>query len=120
MSESNTAVLLRANEAVARGDHEGFLQHCTEDTRWTFVGDRVLDGKAAVREWMAQTYREPPVFDVRRTIAQDDFVTALGEITVKDADGKAVRSAYCDTWRLRDGKLAELLAFVVEGASLPE
>lgn len=114
MSDQNKAILTRANAFVAKGDYEQFLSHCTDDTEWTFVGDRTLRGKHAVRQYMMTTYIEPPQFTVTRLIAEDDFVTALGEISIKDGTGKVVRSAYCDVWRFRDGKLAELRAFVVE------
>lgn len=113
MSQSNKATLERANDAVSKGDHEGFLAFCTEDTRWTFVGERTLEGKVAVREYMAETYREPPQFDVERMIAEHDIVAAMGKITLKDETGKATRYSYCDVWRLEHGKLAELHAYVV-------
>jgi ketosteroid isomerase-like protein len=114
MSEKNKAILNQANAAVVRGDHEGFLSHCTEDVEWTFVGDTVLKGKEAVRQYMKATYIEPPRFRVDHLIAEGDFVAALGEIDLKDATGKVVRFAYCDVWRIRDDKLAELKAFVIE------
>lgn len=114
MPDANKAVLSKANEAIVRGDFEGFLAFCTDDTVWTFVGDRTLEGKEAVRQYMAEAYREPPVFRVDRMIAEGDDLTALGEITLKDEDGKATHHAYCDVWRFQDGKLAELRAFVVE------
>ena len=114
MSEKNKAILEGANAAVAIGDFEGFLSHCTEDVEWIFVGEQTLKGKEAVRQYMRKTYIEPPKFVVTHLIAEGDFVTALGDITIKDRNGKAVDSAYCDVWRIRDGKLAELKAFVVE------
>lgn len=114
MSERNKVVLQEANAAIARGDYEGFLASCTDDTEWTFVGNRTLKGKEAVRWWMAATYTEPPQFTVAYMIAEDDFVVALGDITTTDDDGKEVRSSYCDVWRFRDGKMVELRAFVVE------
>lgn len=114
MSKSNKEILTSANAAITKGDFEGFLALCTEDTVWTFEGDRTLRGKAAVRQWMADTYKEPPKFKVQRMIAEDDFVAAIGEITLKDEAGKAVQNSYCDVWRFRDGKMAELHAFVVE------
>lgn len=114
MPDTNKEVLTKANEAITRGDHEGFLAFCTEDTEWTFVGDRTLRGKEAVRQWMAETYREPPTFSVHRMIAEGDFLTALGGITLKDEAGKTAHHSYCDVWRLHDGKLAELHAFVIE------
>lgn len=114
MSEKNKAILKQANAAVVKGDYEGFLSHCTEDVEWTFVGDQTLKGKEAVRRYMNATYIEPPKFVVEILIAEGDFVTSVGEIDIKDGTGKTVHSAYCDVWRIRDGKLAELRAFVVE------
>ena len=113
MSEKNKAVLIQANAAVVKGDIEGFLSHCTDDVEWTFVGEQTLKGKDAVRRYMKETYTEPPQFVVDHLIAEGDFVTALGSITTKNESGKQVDSAYCDVWRVRNGKLAELKAFVI-------
>lgn len=116
MSETHKRVLENANAAIAAGNYEEFLTFCTEDTEWTFVGDRTVSGKEAVRQWMATTYREPPRFKVDRMIAEGDFVAALGEITLKDNERKTARHAYCDVWRFRGGRMAELRAFVIETA----
>jgi uncharacterized protein (TIGR02246 family) len=114
MSEKNKAILKQANAAVVKGDYEGFLSHCTDDVEWTFVGEKTLKGKEAVRRYMNSTYIEPPKFLVAQLIAEGDFVTAIGDIDMRDETGKTAHSAYCDVWRIRDGKLAELRAFVVE------
>ena len=117
MPENHKEILQKANAAILQGDYEGFLVFCTEDTEWTFVGDRTLTGKQAVRDWMAAEYKEPPKFEVHHLVAENDFVAALGEITLKDEAGKATRHAYCDVWRFRDGKMAGLQAFVIEAGS---
>src|SRR6187402_1791364 len=96
---NHTAILEKANAAVTQGDHEGFLAYCTEDTEWTFVGDRTLRGKEAVRQYMAKAYAEPPTFMVERMIAEGEFVTALGTISMKNEDGKMIDYSYCDVWR---------------------
>jgi uncharacterized protein len=114
MSETHKTILEKANDAIAEGDFEGFLNFCTEDTKWTFVGDKTVKGKEAIRQWMANTYKEPPTFRVHRMIAEGDFVTALGEITLKDEEGKSADHAYCDVWRFHEGRMAELHAFVIE------
>lgn len=44
MSDAHKQTLLAANAAIARLDFEGFLAHCTDDTTWTFVGERTLHG----------------------------------------------------------------------------
>lgn len=122
MSEANKRVLQEANAAVSAGDNEGFLAHCVDDIVWSTVGGETLRGKEAVRAWMAKEYVRPPVFEVRELIADAGHVVALGDIESHDEAGKPVRNAYCDVWRLRDGKLAELRAFVIptsEPASEP-
>ncbi|MBG8555446.1 nuclear transport factor 2 family protein [Hymenobacter guriensis] len=110
----NKTILEKANAAITAGNYEGFLAHCTDDTQWTFVGEQTLRGKEAVRTWMATAYEQPPVFLVKHLIAEADFVTALGTITLPDESGKATDYAYCDVWRFRDGKMAELTAFVIK------
>jgi len=114
MITNNKAILKKANAAITQGDNEGFLSSCTEDTNWNFVGDRILKGKEAVREWMKTAYAEPPKFIVEDLIAEGDFVTAIGKINMKDENGKPTEFSYCDVWRFRDGKMAELRAFVIK------
>lgn len=114
MSEKNKAILEEANAAIAEGNTEEFLSFCADDTEWTYVGDKTLKGKEAVRQYMATAYLEPPKFTVAYLIAEGDFVTALGDITMKDEDGKAAHYSYCDIWRFCGGKMVELRAFVIK------
>ena len=112
MSQANKTTLKIANGSISKGDHEGFLEHCTEDTHWHFVGDKTLHGKQAVREWMASEYKEPPNFKVEHLIAEGDFVVAIGTIKLKEEDYN-----YCDVWQFRDGKMAALKAFVTKDSN---
>jgi uncharacterized protein len=114
MSENNKAILEAANAAIAEGNNEGFLSFCADDMEWTFVGDKTLKGKEGVRQWMTTTYIEPPKFRVAHLIAEGDFVTALGDITMKDEEGKAAHYSYCDIWRFRGDKIVELRAFIIK------
>ena len=114
MIEHNKNILEQANDAITKGDYEGFLSYCTEDTKWVFVGDEILKGKEAVREYMKKAYQEPPKFMVEHLIGDGDFVTAIGKIKMRDKDQKEIEYAYCDVWRFKDGKMDELKAFVIE------
>lgn len=111
---NNTTILHKANEYVSKGDYESFLAYCTSDTKWVFVGERILNGKEEVRAYMKEFYIEPPVFDVELAIEDGDFVTVTGSISLKNKTGKYEHFNYCDIWRFEDGKIAELKAFVVE------
>ena len=120
MSEQNKATLEKANRAITQGDYDGFLSYCTDDTKWTFVSEKTLKGKAAVRKWMSSSYQEPPIFTVTELIAEGDLVTALGNMIMKNKNGKSEEYAYCDVWRFRDGKMAELKAFVIKIQAEPK
>jgi len=93
---------------------EGFSSYCTTDKVWNFIGDQVLNRKNAVRKYMAKVKTEPPKFRVESLVAEGDFVVAIDQINLKNAEGVPVDYSYCDVWLLRDGKLHELKAFVVE------
>ncbi|MBW7674326.1 nuclear transport factor 2 family protein [Chryseobacterium chendengshani] len=111
---NNKTILEKANAAVSEGDHETFLSYCTDNTKWTFVGDRVISGKEKIRQYMADAYKKPPKFDVDYIIAEADYVTAVGTISLFEDDNQWVDYYYCDVWRFENGKMAELRAFVIE------
>jgi len=113
MSANNRAIIDKANEAFARNDVEGLLALCSDDFSWTMVGSEPAVGKAAVREWMAKAPPEMPRFTIDTVIADGDFVTCVGDMTMPEK-GNDVPYAYCDVWRLEGGKIVELKAFVIK------
>ena len=117
MSANNKAIVEKVNASFAEGGLEGFLSFCADDVVWTIVGDRTVKGKTAIREWMASVDMEPPKFSVEKIISEGDFVTAHGGMTMKDKDGKTGSYEYCDIYRFRNGKIAELRSFVVKTAA---
>ncbi|MBC7866371.1 MAG: hypothetical protein H7X88_02445 [Gloeobacteraceae cyanobacterium ES-bin-316] len=46
-------------------------------------------------------------------IAEGQFLTVFGDITLKYEDGKAIYQSYCDVWRFYSSKIAEIKAFVI-------
>ena len=113
MSASNRAIVESVNDSFAKGEIEGFLLACTDDVTWTMVGHKTTQGKDAIREWLTSMDCEPPTFTVDNLIAEGDLVVAHGDMTMKEKDGKTAPYAYCDIYRFRDGKIAELSSFVV-------
>lgn len=110
----NKSILLTANALISQGNYEGFLDYCTNDTQWNFIGEQILSGKEAVRNYMKNAYKEPPQFELETTISEQDYVTAIGKITMKDENGKPTDYSYCDVWQFRNGKMASLRAFVIK------
>lgn len=108
------ATLLEANDYIISGDNEMFLSLCTEDVVWEFVGEQVLRGKQAVRDYIATAYATPPEFFVDDLISESNHVVAIGRITLKNGDGNKIHAEYCDVWKFRENKMAALKAFVSE------
>ncbi len=113
MLSTHKQVVEAANDAFATNSIEGFLSQCTDDVTWTMVGDRTVVGKDAVRQWLKSMNTEAPNFTVDHVIAEGDYVTQQGEMTMKEG-GKAVPYAFCDVYRFRGDKIAELKAFVIK------
>ncbi|WP_207534700.1 nuclear transport factor 2 family protein [Desertivirga arenae] len=110
---TNREILEEANEAFSKGNYEEFLSYCTEDTTWTYVGDRTLVGKDKVREYLAAAYEESN-FKIEKYIEEGENLVAMGWIKLKDNEGKMISYSVCDVWKFRDGKMAELKAFVIK------
>lgn len=114
MAEHKKQTLLKANAAVSQGNHEGFLSFCTDDIKWEFVGDQVIEGKDPIRQYMADAYLTPPVFNIETIISEGDILTVVGKISLTDATGKTTDYQYCDVWTFKNGLMAELKAFVIK------
>jgi ketosteroid isomerase-like protein len=113
-AEKNKVILEKGNAAIAEGNTEEFLACCANDMEWTFVDNKTLKGKEAVRQWMATTYQKPPKFVVANLIAEGEFLTALCDMTMKDEDGNTANYSYCDVWRFRVGKIIKSKVFVIK------
>jgi len=114
MSAKNKEIVEKVNASFAEGGVEGFLSFCADDVTWTMIGNKTTKGKQAIREWMASMDMEPPAFTVENVIAEGDFVTAYGDMTMKEKDGKIVPYSFCDIYRFRNGKIAEMNSFVIK------
>ena len=112
MSAANKTLVEKANKTFETNDIEGLLSYCTDDFEWTMVGTKPIRGKSAIREAMGEGPSEPPAFDVKTMVAEGDDVICVGDMTM-NVDGKVTPYAYCDVWRLRDGKIASLKAFLI-------
>lgn len=113
MSAKNKAVIEKVNEAFTRNDVEGLLAYCADDFKWTMVGDEPLQGKDDIRKFMRSGPPDPPAFSVDIVVADGDFVTCTGEMTMNE-NGQVVPYSYCDVWRFDGDRIAELKAFVIK------
>jgi len=117
MANEILSVVEKVNAAFAAGDVEAFLTQCADDVVFTMVGHQRVEGKAAIRKWMANSPSEPPKFSVQSVIATQDRVVCYGDMTMTEADGTGSYE-YCDVYRIENGKVKELRAYVIKIGSV--
>lgn len=114
MSANSKEIVAKVNAAFAANNVDGFLSFCADDVKWTMVGEKTVNGKDAIRQWLASMDMEPPEFTVENVIAEGDLVAAHGDMTMKDKDGKTMPYSYCDIYRFRGDEIVELKSFVLK------
>jgi uncharacterized protein len=120
MSAKSKEIVVKVDAAFAENNVEGFLSFCTDDVEWTMVGDRTVKGKEDIRRWLTSMGSDPPSLSPSGVIAEGDFVSAYGNMTLKDKSGEAVQYSYCDIYRFRGDKIVELRSFVIKTEGKPE
>ncbi len=113
MSDTHRGIVEQANAAFAKSDTEAFLGLCTDDVVWSMVGDQTVSGKEQIRKWMASMGGDPPRVTVDQIVVDGDSAIAEGQMTMADGSGRQQSYAYCDVYRFRGGRIAELRAYVI-------
>ena len=119
----NTQELSRNIETVnayldgfRKNDHEQILSCLTDDIEWTVFGAFHLTGKEAYDKAIdgAPEFIDPPELEVVRMVEQGDVVMAELTGTAKRAAGGEMRMSMAEVFVMRDGKIAERRAWVIE------
>lgn len=114
MAANLKEIVQRINEGFAENNFEKVLSFCTDDLTWTMVGDTTVRGKDPIRKWMASMDPQPPQFTIQQTIAEGDSVVTRGDMVMQERkDSPSIPYTFCDIYRFRGDKVAELTAFVI-------
>ncbi len=104
------------NQAWARGDIPGILEGVTDDIDFRIANKPPITGRkdfAAMLEQYAGhcEVRELTINDV---IIDGDRAAVAGQMIFAEAEGMPPGCDFCDIYRLRDGKVARLTAYVMD------
>src|ERR671924_664000 len=99
-----------------KNDHEQILSCLTDDVVWTVFGAFHLTGKEAYDKAIdgAPEFIDPPELKVVRTVEQDNVVMAELTGRAKRAAGGEMRMSMAEVFVMRDGKIAERRAWLIE------
>ena len=98
-----------------KSDHQQILSCLTDDIEWTVFGWYHLTGKAAYdNEIENPAFTGSPVLTIVRMVEENDVVMAELTGEVRRADGTPMRLAMGEVFVMRDAKICERRAYVIE------
>jgi ketosteroid isomerase-like protein len=102
-------------DGFRKNDHAQILSCLTDDIEWTVFGAFHLTGKRAYDEAIeGPGFVAPPQLEVVRMVEQDDVVMAELTGSVMRDTGEVMRMSMAEVFVMRDGKIAERRAWVIE------
>ena len=103
-------------DGFRKNDHEQILSCLTNDIEWTVFGAFRLTGKEAYDKAIdgAPEFIDPPELEVVRIVEESDVVMAGLSGTAKQAAGAEMRMSMAEVFVMRDGRIAERRAWVIE------
>jgi hypothetical protein len=103
------AKIIAACEAFSMGKPEAALSFLAESIEWHIIGDRTIDGNAAVKEMCedAASQGEPNFQNVR-------VIKAKNHIVVEGAD-LDTDMHYCDIYTVEKDEITEITSYSLAG-----
>ncbi len=102
-------------DGFRKNDHAQILSCLTDDIEWTVFGAFHLTGKQAYDDAIeAPGFIAPPTLDVVRMVEEGDVVMAELTGAVTRDTGDVIRMSMAEVFVMRDGKIVERRAWVIE------
>ena len=103
-------------DGFRKNDHKQILSCLTDDIEWTVFGAFHLIGKVAYDQAIdgAPEFIDPPELEVVRMVEQGNVVMAELTGAARRAAGGEMRMSMAEVFVMRDGKIAERRAWVIE------
>ena len=116
-TEATLDAIGRLSEALDRRDINAVMSCLTEDVVWETTGPpdgERYEGQGAVRAAGEAFFRESPraVFETEELDALDDRAVQRWIYRWVDAEGNSGHVRGVDVFRVREGKVAEMLSYV--------
>ena len=111
----NKQTVERYIDGFNTSDHAQILSCLTDDIQWTVFGVYRLEGKEAYdNEIENPAFTGSPTIVITRMVEEDDVVMAEMTLRVRRADGELMRAAMGEVFVMRDARISERRAYVVE------
>ncbi len=105
------------NEAFSKNDQEFILNNMSDDIVWDFVGDRKVEGKEAVKEFMKPMSEvETLKLEMEQIITHGRTAAATGKMKIREGSGEIKSFAFADFYvlsGLKTPKVKKMTSYVV-------
>ncbi len=108
---SMNAKIIAACEAFSQGDAKPAQAFIAEDIEWHIVGDRTIDGNAAVKEMCDDAASQGQV-----NFQNGRVIKAKNHIIVEGADLDS-DMYYCDIYAIEKDQIVEITSYSLSGAN---
>ena len=112
MEAANKEIIEEANKTFNDTDIEAFLTYCMDEVTWEMAGENVMKGKDEIRKAMGSSPFDSMRNVVKRIIAEGDQVVVEGIVTMTKDGADEHQAAYCDIYKLKNGKIIDLISYV--------
>lgn len=118
MSVKNKNIVKKIIEMFTGNNHGSYLDYLAEDIKWNIVGMPIIYGKCDFIKAVNSLELENFYSSIIKNIISDrEFVVveSVGHANVKTNSSFA--PAYCDIYRIREGKICELTTYIIDTTS---
>ena len=115
MISPNKLTVQEYMEGFRRSDHARILSCLTDNVEWEIPGVFHLRGKEEFdREIENDASVGSPRITVTRLTEENDVVVAEGTVQAQKREGGLLHLRYCDVFVMQDGKIRELISYLME------
>lgn len=105
------------NEAFAKNDLDFILNSMSEDIQWNFIGEKTLQGKEEVKEFLKPMQNvETLELELLQIVSTDQSAAANGRMSIKEPSGEIKKFGFADFYVL-DGhktpKVKKMTSYMV-------
>lgn len=111
----NKQAVERYVDGFNKSDHAQILSCLTDDIQWTVFGANRINGKEAYDQHIeGPEFTGRPKVTITPMVEEDDVIMAEMTVEVMRKTGELMRAATGEVFVMRDGKIAERRAYVIE------
>lgn len=118
MSVKNKKIVKQIIEMFNGNNHDLYSAYLSENIKWNIVGMPLICGKSefikAVKSLELEYFLSSRIKNI---ISEREFVVVESVGSVNTQTNNSDLPAYCDIYRIKDGKICELTTYIIDTTS---